>query len=108
MAIVIFRRNLSENKESRDAIPGSHPITDAHYVNLSVVLLFPFMLQNQLLTLFLAKDATLPTYKEFCQKVWVKCEINLPSHFRFYAQNICQMQKTRIEIRADIDTHANA
>ena len=48
------------------------------------------------------------TYKDFCWKIWVKYESRLPAHVRFYAKNVCQIRKTRIEVRADIAAYADA
>lgn len=48
------------------------------------------------------------TYKEYSWKVWAKCEESLPSRIKFYAQNVCQMRKLRIEVRADIVARADA
>ncbi len=108
MAFIILRRNLSKNEDSEDAIPGDHPETDVRRANLSLVLLSLFVPWNYLSSLFIAERATLKTYKEFCWQVCVKCEPRLPPHIRFYAKNVCQMWKTRIEVRADLAAHADA
>lgn len=47
-------------------------------------------------------------YKDFYWKIWLKYEPKLPAYIWFYAKNICQMQKTRIEVRANIAIFANA
>ncbi len=80
MALVVLRRNLSENEELEDAIPGNHPETDARRTDLSLVLLSLFMSWNYLSSLFIAEGATLKIYKEFCWQIWVKCEPRLPPH----------------------------
>lgn len=108
LILVVLCGNLSENKESEDAVPGGHPETDARRTDLSLIFLSLFILWNHLLSLLLAEGATLATYKEFCWKVWAKCEPTLPSHVKFYAQNICQMRKTRIEVKTDIIARADA
>ncbi len=43
MALVVLRRNLSENKELEDAIPGGYPETDACRADLSLILLSLFV-----------------------------------------------------------------
>ncbi len=108
MALVVLRRNLSENKDSEDAIPGGHPETNTCHTNLSLDLLSLFISWNYLLSLFIAEGATLEIYKEFYWQVWVKCEPRLLPHIRFYAKNMCQMRKTRIEFKADLAASADA
>ncbi len=108
LALVVLRGKLSENEELEDAIPGGHPETDARRTDLSLILLSLFVPWNHLSSVFLAKGAILETYKEFCWRVWVKCEPKLPPYVRFYANNVCQMRKTRIEVRADIAARADA
>ena len=75
---------------------------NTYRTHFSLLFLFLFMLWNYFLSLFLAERANLETYEEFCWKVWVKYEPKLPSHFLFYTKNICQIQKIRTEVRADI------
>lgn len=43
-----------------------------------------------------------------CLKIWLKYKLRLPTHVWFYTENVCQMQKIRMEVRANIITHANA
>lgn len=107
MSFIVLRGNLSENEEAEDAIPGSHPETDARRTNPSLIFLSLFISWNRLLFLFPAEGATMATYKKFCSNVRTKCEPTLPSHVKFYTQNIYQMRKTRIEVRADIVAHAD-
>lgn len=66
LALVVLRGNLAENKEAEDAIPGGHPETNACRTDLSLILLSLFIPWKHLLSLFLAKGATLETYKDFC------------------------------------------
>lgn len=40
--------------------------------------------------------------------MWLKYKLRLLSYIQFYAQKLCQMQKTRIEVKADIIIYANA
>ncbi len=108
LALVVLRGKLFENEESEDAIPGGHPETDACHTNLSLILLSLFVPWNHLSSLFLVEGATLETYKKFCWRVWGKCKPKLPSHIRFYANNVCQIRKTRIEVRADIAARIDA
>ncbi len=89
LALVVLRGKLSENEESEDAIPGGHPKTDTRRTDLSLLLLSLFVPWNHLSSLFLAEGATLETYKEFCWRVWVKCEPKLPPHVCFYVNNVC-------------------
>ncbi len=103
-----MRRKLSENEESEDAILGGHSETDARRTNLSLIFLSLFVLWNPLSSLFLAERATLETNKEFCWRVLVKCKPKPSTHVRFYPNNMCQMRKTRIEVRADIATRSDA
>ncbi len=108
MALVVLCGNLSENEESEDTILGGHPETDARRADLSLVLLSLFVPWNYLSSLFIADRATLEIYKEFCWQVWVKCEPRLPPYIRFYTKNVCQMRKTRIEVRADLAARVDA
>ncbi len=107
LALIVLRGKLSENEESENAIPRGHPETNTRRTDLSFILSSLFMPWNHLSSLFLAEGATLVTYKEFCWGVWVKCEPTLPPYVRFYANNICQMRITRIEVRADIAARAD-
>lgn len=108
MAIVILYGNLFEKEEGEDAIPKGYFKTDARWTNLSLIFLLLFILWNHLFSLFLAEGAILTMYKEFCSKVWAKCELMLPSNVKFYAQNMYQMRKTRIEVRANITIWVDA
>ena len=101
-------KKLSENEELEDTILGSHPETDACRTDLSLIFLSLFVSWNYLSSLFLAEKASLETYKEFCWRIWVKCELKLPSYVQFYAKNVCQMRKTRIEVKANIAARADA
>ena len=108
LALVVLCGNLSKNEKSKNAILGGHPETDACHTDLSLILLSLFVPWSYLLPLFLTKSATLATYKDFCWKIWVKYEPRLPAHVRFYIRNVCQMRKTKIEVRADIAARADA
>ena len=108
LALVTLRGNLSDNKEAKDAIPGGHPETDACRANLAVILLSLFVLWERLLDLFHNEKAIIATYKEFALSVWEQCEPNLPLHIQIYAQNVCQMRKSRIEIRANAIARSEA
>lgn len=69
MALIILCGNLSENKELEDAIPEGYLKTDVYHADLSLILIFLFILWNYLSSLFVAEGATLETYKKFCWKV---------------------------------------
>ena len=56
----------------------------------------------------MAKKAAPKLYKEFCWKVWVTYEPELLPYVRFYTNNMWQIQKTRIKVKANILVHANA
>ena len=108
LALVTLRGNLSDNEEAEDAIPGSHPETDVRRVDLAFVLLSLFVSWERLLDLFYTERAKIATYKKFAWSVWERCEPNLPPHVQFYAQNICQMRKSKIEVRADTVARSEA
>lgn len=107
MAFVVLCGNLSKNEELEDAIPRDYPEIDVCLANLSLVLLFLFLLWNYLSSLFIAERATLEIYKEFCWQVQGKYEPRLLPQVRFYAKNVYQVRKTRIEVRTDLARRAN-
>ncbi len=107
LALIVLRRKLSENEELKDAIPRSHPKIDTCCTDLSLIFLSLFVLWNHLSSLFLAKEAALEIYKKYCWKVWVKYELKLWPYVRFYAKNVYQIRKTRIEIWANIAARAD-
>lgn len=43
MALIVLRRNLSENKKLEDIIPWRYLETDACYIDLSLIFLFIFV-----------------------------------------------------------------
>lgn len=108
LVLVVLCTNLSENKELKNAIPKSHIKIKACCTDLSLIFLLLFILWNFFLFLFVAKGVALKIYKEFCKKTWVKCEPKLPPHIWFYAKNMCQMRKTKIEVRANITIYVDA
>ena len=91
LIFVVLRKKLSENKELEHAISRGYSEINALHTDLSLILLSLFVPWNHLSSLFLAKEASLEIYKEFCWRVWVKCEPKLPLHIRFYTKNVCQM-----------------
>ena len=101
LALVILRGNLSDNKKVKDVIPGSHPKTDACRTDLAIMLLSLFVPWECLLDLFLTTKTTITTYKKFIWSVWEQYEPDLLSHIQFFAQNVCQMRKSRIEVQAN-------
>ncbi len=103
-----MRGKLSKNEKLVETIPESYSQTNVCRTDLSLTLLSLFVPWNHLSSLFLAERAVLETYEEFYWRVWVKCEPKLSFHIPFYTKNVCQMQKTRIEIRANIDTCTDA
>lgn len=40
--------------------------------------------------------------------MWIIYELMLLSHVKFYTQNVCQIRKTRIEIRVNIVAYVDA
>lgn len=106
-ALVVLCGKLSENKELGDVILRCHFETDACCIDLSLIFLSLFMPWNHLSSLFLAKKAALETYKKFCWRVWVKYEPKLSLYVQFYAKNVYQMWKARIEVRANIASFAD-
>ena len=59
------------------------------------------------MSLFVAEKATLNTYKEVYWQIWIKYEPRLPLYIQFYAKNVCQMRKTRLEVKADLTIRVN-
>lgn len=51
--------------------------------DFSIIFLLLFISWNHLLSFFLAKVVTLPIYKEFCYKMWLRYEPNLLPHVNF-------------------------
>ena len=92
---------LSTNESAENAVSKGHSSTDARENNLAQILLGLFVLW-EVLQVKCANfgDKDLPTLYLY-RDIWLKMKIDLPEHLIFYADNICQMQRSNIEQQTD-------
>ena len=99
--LVVLTGSLSTNESAEDAVGKSHPPTDARENDLAQILLGLFVpwqtLETECANL---GDKDLPTLYPY-RDIWLKIKTDLPEHLIFYADNICQMQRSNIDRQTD-------
>lgn len=99
---------MSKNEKVEDTVLESYFKTDARRANLSLILLSLFIPWGQLLYLFLIEGVIIARYKDYNEKIWAKCEKFPLSYIKFYAQNVCQIRKSRIKVKTNLTIHTDA
>ncbi len=80
-----------------DIILADDPGTAEGYNDIAVILLALFVPWDRLQPLFADIGATDNNYSSFCWAIWCLCYPTLDDHVKYYATNILQMMKSKID-----------
>ncbi len=89
---------LFDNDGHGDIISANDPETTEGYNNIAMILLALFMPWDRLQSLFADMDATDDNYSSFCWAIWCLCYPTLDDHVRYYATNVLQMRKSKVDV----------
>ena len=74
--------------------------------NITMVLLALFISWKRLFKYFTKLEVTESTVLLLCWNIWYKCQLTLNAHIQFYATNLLQMRKSRLEAHATSESRA--
>lgn len=105
-SVVKLLGRLCDNDDSNSDISIGN--ADNRLDNIATVLLALYVPWERLLILFQEAGATEQTLSSFCWNVWCKCRPMLDAYVQYYAINLIQMRKSKLEARASAETNAKA
>ena len=80
-----------------DIISADDPGTVEGHNDIAVILLALFVPWDRLQPLFADMGATDDNYSSFCWAIWCLCYPTLDDHVKYYATNVLQMRKSKID-----------
>ncbi len=88
---------LFDSDDLDDIILADDPGTAEGHNDIAVILLVLFIPWDRLQLLFADMGATDDNYSSFCWAIWYLCYPTLEDHVKYYAINILQMRKSKID-----------
>ena len=103
-SLVKLLGRLYDNMDSDDdlSIDNSNSKND----DIALVLLGLFVPWERLPDYFKESEATESTIPSLCWDIWCKCRPTLDAHVQYYATNLLQMRKSRLEARVAAEARA--
>ncbi|MCJ1349552.1 hypothetical protein MMC31_007793 [Peltigera leucophlebia] len=88
---------LFDNDGLSNIISADDPRTAEGHNDIVVILLALFVPWNRLHSLFADMGAINDNYLSFCWAIWCLCYPTLDDHVKYYATNVLQMRKSKID-----------
>lgn len=107
-SVIKLLGQLCDTEDIDDTILIDHANEDGKLNNIAVILLALFVPWERLPILFRDAGATENTYISCCWNIWSQCCPTLDAHVQYYASNLLQMRRSKVEAQAQAAANAEA